>query len=214
MSKLKERYRAIISDRAFYLQLMTGLLLFAFSLFFNFFANNYTANKGVSSVSDLILDHLPVVNVEIIFLEGFITFIALIALLAFQKPARIPFILKAAALFITIRAFFIILTHLAPPQHEIIFHSENALEHLISGSGDDLFFSGHTGFPFLMALAFWQNKFLRTLFLAAAIFFGCAVLLGHLHYSIDVFSAFFISYGIFHIAIIFFERDYKMFLQA
>jgi hypothetical protein len=84
-------------------------------------------------------------------------------------------------------------------------------EKLLSGSGDDLFFSGHTGFPYLMALIFWNTKPLRWLFLAASIFFGGAVLLGHLHYSIDVFSAFFITYGIFNIAIRLFKNDFNFF---
>jgi hypothetical protein len=37
--------------------------------------------------------------------------------------------------------------------------------------------------------------------------FGVVVLLGHLHYSIDVLSAFFISYGIYRIAEIIFHKD-------
>jgi len=38
-----------------------------------------------------------------------------------------------------------------------------------------------------------------------------AVLLGHIHYSIDVFSALFITYGIFVIAKKVFARDYLLF---
>ena len=41
---------------------------------------------------------------------------------------------------------------------------------------------------------------LRYLFLAWSVFFGIVVLLGHLHYTIDVLSAFFITYGIVDIA--------------
>jgi len=46
--------------------------------------------------------------------------------------------------------------------------------------------------------------------LAASLIFGAAVLFGHLHYSIDVFAAFFITYAIFHIAQKFFPKDYKL----
>jgi hypothetical protein len=138
-------------------------------------------------------------------------FIAFVAILSFHKPSRIPFVLKASALFIFTRAIFISLTHLAPPAHMTAVNSINFLERLISGSGDDLFFSAHTGFPYLMALIFWQNKTLRWLFLAISVFFGGTVLLGHLHYSIDVFSAFFITYGIFNIAKRVFKKDYEFF---
>jgi prolipoprotein diacylglyceryltransferase len=53
--------------------------------------------------------------------------------------------------------------------------------------------------------------YIRTLFLAASVVFGVIVLLSHLHYSIDVFSAFFITYSIYHIAIKLFRKDYEFF---
>jgi membrane-associated phospholipid phosphatase len=67
--------------------------------------------------------------------------------------------------------------------------------------------------PFLMALAFWRNKILRNLFLATSGIFGASALLGHYHYSIDVFAAFFITYAIFHISKWLFAKDYKMFFE-
>lgn len=76
--------------------------------------------------------------------------------------------------------------------------------------GNDLFFSGHTALPFLMALIFWQNVKLRWAFILLSLFFGSAALLGHLHYSIDVFAAFFITYGIFHIALKIFPDEYAL----
>src|SRR3989344_8842551 len=78
--------------------------------------------------------------------------------------------------------------------------------------GGDLFFSAHTGMPFLGALAFWREKGIRNFYLLTAVFFAAVVLLGHLHYTIDVLSAFFITYGIFHIAEWIFPHDRAMFL--
>jgi membrane-associated phospholipid phosphatase len=72
----------------------------------------------------------------------------------------------------------------------------------------DLFFSGHTGLPFLLALVFWDHPWWRRVFVIVSIIFGVTVLLGHFHYSIDVFGAFFITYTIFHIATRLFPRDY------
>jgi membrane-associated phospholipid phosphatase len=77
--------------------------------------------------------------------------------------------------------------------------------------GNDFFFSGHTGMPFLIALIFWKEKWVRSISIAVSLLFGALVLLGHLHYSIDVFGAFFITYTIFHICQKFFRVDLKLF---
>ena len=213
MKKLIKRYGSLKSHKVFYIQLASGIILLFASLYFNYYAQAYTAIHYSNSVKDIILDNIPTKNVEVIFLEGFMFFIAFVILLGIHKPGRVPFILKASALFIFTRAIFIMLTHLAPPAQMYIVHPASFFEKLLSGSGDDLFFSGHTGFPFLMALIFWESKYLRYIFLAASIFFGAAVLAGHLHYSIDVFSAFFITYGIFNISKYFFKKDYEFFLR-
>lgn len=64
---------------------------------------------------------------------------------------------------------------------------------------DDLFFSGHTATVFLM---FWNtyNRKLRNFFLIVAIIIGLSVLFQHAHYSVDVISAIFYSYGAYRLA--------------
>jgi membrane-associated phospholipid phosphatase len=79
-------------------------------------------------------------------------------------------------------------------------------------TGNDLFFSGHTGLPFLLALMFWKHDpTSRTIFLGFSILFATVVLMGHIHYSIDVLSAFFITYGIFHICKFLFKKEWELF---
>ena len=128
-----------------------------------------------------------------------------------RKPKYIPFVSKTIALFLFIRAAFISMTHIGPfPQRDLIPIGSKIITALIGGSSD-LFFSGHTGLPFLMALIFWKNKKLRITFLAISGILGAAVLLGHIHYSIDVFSSFFITYSIYHLAKEIFPSDYHIF---
>jgi hypothetical protein len=49
--------------------------------------------------------------------------------------------------------------------------------------------------PFLAALCLWHMPRWRYFFLAATVFFGAVVLLGHYHYSIDVLAALFITHA-------------------
>ena len=144
--------------------------------------------------------------------QGILVFVAFVALLLIIEPKRIPFALKSIALWVVVRSIFISLTHIAPyPEHAIVL-SSNLINKFTFGA--DLFFSGHTGLPFLIALLFWNHKALRYTFIATSLIFGTAVLLGHLHYSIDVFAAFFITDGVYRIAEKFFAKDYQTFLTT
>ncbi|MGA9118951.1 MAG: alpha/beta hydrolase-fold protein [Bacteroidota bacterium] len=62
----------------------------------------------------------------------------------------------------------------------------------------DLFFSGHTSTLFLLFLTA-QKWPMKALFLACTVIVGGAVILQHVHYTIDVLAAPFVSYGAFRI---------------
>ncbi len=189
------------------LAIASALFLFVISLTINYFAGTYATEHASSSVRDIILDNIPTFDVDGIFVYGIVIFFAFVAGLLLWKPHNAPFIIKSLSLFIIIRSIFICLTHIGPqPQAAII--SPTSIARFFTFTGD-LFFSAHTGLPFLMALIFWKNKYLRIIFLSFSIILGTVTLLGHLHYSIDVFSAFFISYGIYHISLWLFKKDYR-----
>jgi len=210
MSELVEKHRSLWSQKSFLWSVALGLLLLAAGLLVTYYANSYTTIHASNSVTDIILDSVPVVNVNFVLDKGAIIFMLFISVLMILEPRRIPFMLKSIAVFVVIRSLFIILTHLAPPPYQSYIDTDAVIINRIS-SGDDLFFSGHTGMPFLLALSFWDKKWLRYIFIAMTAIGGVAVLLGHLHYSIDVFSALFITYGIFVIAKKVFARDYLLF---
>ncbi|MBX4209284.1 sphingomyelin synthase family protein [Candidatus Parcubacteria bacterium] len=191
-------YTNHFKDTAFAKAFAISFLMLIASLFINFYASSYATEKASNPVTDIILDHIPVFDVEGIFIWGSFVFVGCIVLACLSKPRRIPFALKTIALFVVIRAMFISLTHLAPfPTHAILDPVKFASYFIFGG---DLFFSGHTGLPFLVALIFWDNRTLRISFIALAIIFGTVALMGHLHYSIDVFAAFFIAYAIYGMA--------------
>lgn len=210
MKSLIAKHQTLWSDKFFAISAVFSFLFFIGSLFANYGALVYSTRQVGNSTTDILLQNLPVVNTDIVFSEGALLFAIFVAILLIWKPKTIPFTLKSIALFICIRSVFVIMTHLGPIPDRIATDL-SSLKYISSGA--DLFFSGHTGLPFLMALLFWENKHLRWIFLASSIVAAIAVILGHLHYTIDVFSAFFISYGIYHIARKTFQQDFKIFSQ-
>ena len=146
MRKTVKKLTFHLSDRAFMTSLAVGILFLATSLVLNYYAGTYAAREASNAVTDIILDNLPVMDVDFIFVEG----------VAIREPRSIPFALKSIALFIFVRSIFISMTHLGPFPDQI-FIAPNK----VFNFGADLFFSGHTGFPFLFALIFWENKWLR-----------------------------------------------------
>ena len=209
MGTIWTRHKALWNNKNFLTSVATGVLFVAASVLFNHFTSAYATVKAGNPVDDIMLSNLPVFNVDFIVNEGMMMFVSFVAFLLFLEPKRIPFTLKSTAIFYITRATFIAMTHLGPFPERSFLDPKDLLYSL--NFGGDYFFSGHTGWPFLIALIFWHNKRVRWIALSASIVFGTSVILGHLHYSIDVFSAFFIAYGIFHIAQNFFPRDFALF---
>ncbi len=212
MNRIIDKHKSQWSQKSFLFSALLGFLLLAASLFVNYAAGNYATEKASNGVTDIILDNLPVMDVDIIFVYGAILLGMFVVILLIREPRQIPFIVKSIALFVFVRAIFITLTHLGPILQQAPPISNLIIRNLMFGA--DYFFSGHTGLPFLMALSFWSNKYLRNIFLATSFIFGASALLGHYHYSIDVFAAFFITYSIFHIARWLFTKDYRLFLSS
>lgn len=208
MNRFVKKHKDLWTKQHFIIEVLLGLVFFALAISATYYANIFTATHASNTVTDIILDNIPVMNVNFIFNDGAAVFVVIIALITLYEPRRIPFMLKSISLFILIRSIFLVLTHIAPPVDHSYVDTTDLLYRL--SSGDDLFFSAHTGLPFMLAFVFWDEKYLRYFFFACAAIGGAAVLLGHLHYSIDVFSALFIAFGIFYLSKNIFEKDYEL----
>jgi hypothetical protein len=191
---------------------LVGMFLFAVSLVANRYASFYATAQASNPVTDLLLDNIPVMPVEWIVNEAAAFFGFAMLFLILWQPRRIPFIFKSVALFIFVRSAFIIFTHLAPFPERVYLDPTDIFRTLTYGG--DYFFSGHTGMSFLFALIYWQEKQVRYFCLASSALLSVGVVLGHLHYSIDVFAAFFITYGIFVMAQRFFPYAYHVFSEG
>jgi hypothetical protein len=200
-----KHYKHCLSNKFYVSSFVAALVFLSASLVINFYAGTYATQMASNPVTDIILDNIPVFDVDGIFVWGAIIFVGCIVLVCLSHPHRIPFTLKTISLFVVVRSLFISLTHIAPSPTQVMLDPLSWTSNFIFGG--DLFFSGHTGLPFLLALLFWDNKKLRISFISLSVILGSVSLMGHLHYSIDVFAAFFITYGIYCIAEQIFKRD-------
>lgn len=148
-------------------------------------------------VGDLFFDIIPRLDLSLVFVGGESLLIGIAIFYAiFCVPEKIPLAFFTFTLFVLIRAFCISLTHVGVP-----------IDYIAPSIGtgnffyqNDLFFSGHTGGPFLVALLLWEKKILRYIILCISVVMAFTVISMRLHYSIDIVGAYFITYGIFRLA--------------
>jgi hypothetical protein len=196
----------------FRLSTLKAATLCCIGVILNTFGSIYATERASNYVSDLILSNTRAYDLDGLFIYGAIFVIVFAVAVLLRDPKAIPFTLASIGLFYLVRSVFISLTHLGPfPTHASL--ELGTFLNLVFGGGD-YFFSGHTGAPFLLALLFWRDIILRYLFLVASGVLGVVVLLTHLHYSIDVLSAFFITYGIYHMALWLFPKEARLFHEG
>lgn len=195
------------------ISLVFSVLFLIIALSIQKFADNYVIKTGWTVVWDIFLNNIPSFDIDkfIIFSTLACTFLTVILLIF--KPNHLLFTIKSLALFVIIRSFFISLTHLGIHPHQIIFDSNTFgfwLYNLLYNSNNDFFFSGHTWIPFLIALILQKDKFWRNIYFATSIVFWASVIIGHIHYSIDVFAAPLITFSIYSIAKVCFKKDFGL----
>lgn len=206
--KFWHHWRVLLKDPAYRISLLVGLGLLIGAYIVNFFASTYNDQRSYLSVGDLILDNLPVINMHFFYVwVMYGLMVAIFAYPIFFKPEIAPFCLKTFSVLIFLRSGFILLTNIGPPvgfYYEGVKVGYTVLSDLLFRN--DLFFSGHTAYPFLAFLIFKETKYLRWILLASSFLMGITVLAMHIHYSIDVFAAFFITYGTYAISDKIFNR--------
>jgi membrane-associated phospholipid phosphatase len=173
--------------------LFTLILLAALLLGFTRFLNFVELRAGFSFNDPLLNLFTPVDFTWVIF--GLIYAGLIIAIFFFIKdPHLLLTALQSYLVLVIFRSAAMYLLPLNPPSDMIPLNDPFVQ---IFGSGEiltkDLFFSGHTATLFLLFLVA-DKRILKVIFLAFAGIVGISVLLQHVHYSIDVFTAPIFSY--------------------
>ena len=180
-----------------------SLIFLAISISLDYASSLYLKKISTVVVPDLILDHIPTIDLSFIFIYGAILVTSVFFLYPlFFKVKELHKAIAQFSLLIMVRSIFTTLTHLQEPILSITYHAPKFL--FFFNVQNDLFFSGHTAIPFLGFLLFKDSE-IKYFFLAMSVIMAITVLFMHAHYSIDVFSAFFITYGTFKIGEWFFK---------
>ena len=212
MKKVIRHHLNYLSQKAYQRSFVFSAIFSLASICANYAAGIYATSHASNYVDDIILSNVPVQNVSDYFVWGAIALIVFVTLLCVMDARRIPFTLYAMGMFYLVRACFVTLTHLGAYPDRIVLDEGWIMNQMFGGN--DLFFSGHTGAPFMLALVYWREAILRYIFLIWSVFMGVVVLLGHVHYSIDVLSAFFITYSVFQLTVWLFPSDRARFNDA
>lgn len=166
--------------------------LTAVALCTDYYCGAYVTVTAGAKVPDLILDRLPAVDMSFLFVYGYMALIiAMFAQPVLFRVRTLHVVAIQFSLLLMLRSVFMIFTHLETPAGSVAVGFPWFFEKLYFEN--DMFFSGHTAMPFLGFYLFRHSPF-RYVFLVGAAVMGMVVLAMHLHYSIDVFGAFFMTY--------------------
>ena len=173
--------------------LITIIFLAIILFFFPKFLQLIEARKGVILPDPILGLFNPI---DLSWMTFGLIYLSLIAALIYlvKDPNKLVLALQCYGLMVIFRMIAMYITPLEAPASLIPLNDPFVQ---FFGTGQilekDLFFSGHTATLFLLFLVS-ENRILKAIFIISTVLVGLAVLLQHVHYSIDVFAALFFAY--------------------
>jgi len=185
----------LFKSRYFYIGFFSVLAGIALNIASQTYLHNYMSEgKTLPMLSDLILDHLPVIDLSLVYdivclIPIFLMFIYVVHK---KEYNRVPFILLMVGIFYLVRGVFIVLTPFGNPP---MFGGSDPLFNGFSKYELGVYPSGHAGNVFMLSLLVNDSLYKKIILTCLSIVI-IALLLSHGHYSIDIFSGIFFAYAI------------------
>jgi membrane-associated phospholipid phosphatase len=197
---IMQNWKNAFADKIFKQKFLASFILLIVVLICLPFFFQFIEKRSGIILDDFILKNIQPVDVSIaIFFIIWVVSILMI-LRAVQKPAIFILLLTSFTLLTVSRIISIYFVVLNPPANLIVL--KDPLSNFFYGATfitKDLFYSGHTATMFLMFLCL-EKKIEKCVALTASFFVGILVLVQHVHYSVDVLVAPFITYLIYRFA--------------
>jgi len=181
---------------------LLGVVLLILAAIASRLANDFVNGFPLSteSLPDIIHQLGPPVDLNLLVTRGDqLLLVLMIAYFLFWDTESFPLALILLGSYFPIRAVFLFCTVLPTPFPRIDDQPTLDLKIMFYGTRD-LFPSGHAGSIFILAFLVRNHRWVRRAGFALALVMSSAVLMMHVHYTIDVVWAFFISYAIFAFA--------------
>lgn len=187
--------------REIILSIVAGILLFL-ALILQDITSEYKHFAPHISVDDLAFSFIPMYDFSWLYYGEvwILLFVSSIVFFKIKSSRTIPlsFIIFCFAVLFAIRSLVLVPTGVGTPMNQIIPSGyEFGIVHYLQ---NDMFFSGHTSTPFLLALLFWKTPWARYFFLAFTVLMAYSVLSMRIHYSIDVIGAIFGAHFSYHLS--------------
>lgn len=201
ISKTVYLWKEAWKNKSYRIRLVSTILVLAVvvAILPSFFS--YIEQRPGAYLHDLVLQMIPASDVSLpIFI--FVWSMSAMALWrCCQDPIFTLQILTCFVLLCLVRMMSILMLPLEPPDGLIALR--DPLTSLVYGGKDvfmtkDLFFSGHTSNMFIMYLCL-ERKRDKQVALSATLLVAMLLMVQHVHYTIDILGAFFITYCVFKV---------------
>ncbi len=198
---LKDNWKEAWRLPSFKIQATLTISLLAFLAVFipPFFA--YIQSKPGYLINDIILNQLPVQNFSVSIFLLIYSVIILTAINLSTNPFLFLKCLQAYCILVVIRIFCLYMVPLDPERLMIPLDDPFVGRLFYNGTviTKDLFFSGHVSTMFLFFLAV-PFRLLKYFFIMATVLVSIFILFQHVHYTIDVVVAPFVSWFSYRLA--------------